>query len=178
MSRKGKIPVTVPAQVKASVSGNCVAIEGPKGKLKKEFHGAVEIKQEGEHLTVRPTSSSRLSRAMYGTARAILQNMVDGAVKGFSKQIEIVGVGFRATVKGAVLDLALGYSHPILYKIPEGVTVVVADNTKVTISGADKHAVGQVAADIKHFYPHEPYKGKGVRIVGEHLRRKEGKKTA
>ncbi len=178
MSRIGKVPISLPANVKVSVDGNTVLVEGPKGKLKRDLGSAVRILSEDSTVTVEPTSNSRISRAMFGTARSLIQGMVEGVVSGFSKDLEINGVGFRATVKGSVLDLALGYSHPINYNIPAGITVTVTDNTKVKVEGLDKQLVGQVAADIKHYYPVEPYKGKGVRIVGEFVRRKEGKKTA
>lgn len=178
MSRIGKLPISIPANVKVSVSDTTVLVEGPKGKLERNLGPNVRVKSEDSTVTVEPTSNSRVARAMYGTARSLIQNMVDGVVSGFSKDLEINGVGFRATVKGSMLDLALGYSHPINYTIPAGVTVTVTENTKVKVEGLDKQLVGQVAADIKHYYPVEPYKGKGVRIVGEFVRRKEGKKTA
>lgn len=178
MSRIGKVPISLPANVKVAVDGTSVSVEGPKGKLKRDLGSHVRVKSEDSVVTVEPASNSRISKAMYGTARALIQNMVDGVVSGFSKELELNGVGFRATLKGSVLDLALGYSHPINYQIPAGVTVTVTDSTKLKVEGIDKHMVGQVAADIKHYYPVEPYKGKGVRIVGEFVRRKEGKKTA
>jgi len=178
MSRKGKLPVAIPEKVKVAITKNVVTVEGPKGKLTKAFDSNVEISENDNHVIVKPLNDSRIANAMHGTARSIIQNMVDGVVNGYSKSLEIFGVGFKATLKGRVLDLALGYSHPILYSIPENITVTVTENTKLRIDGADKHMVGQVAADIKHFYPVEPYKGKGVRIIGEHVRRKEGKKTA
>ena len=121
---------------------------------------------------------SRLGKAMHGTVRAILQNMVTGVVEGYSKSLEIHGVGFRAALKGKILNLSLGYSHEINYEVAEGVTVTITENTKLKVEGVDKHMVGQVTADIKSYYPVEPYKGKGVRIVGEYVRRKEGKKIA
>ncbi len=178
MSRIGKLPVAIPPKVKVAVKDNTITVEGPKGKLVKSFDRAVKVAADDTAITVAPAAESRLAKAMYGTARSIIAGMVAGVVSGYEKNLEIQGVGFKATVKGKVLDLALGYSHPINYNIPEGITVTVAENTKVKIQGADKHMVGQVAADIKHFYPVEPYKGKGVRIVGEPVRRKEGKKTA
>lgn len=178
MSRIGKLPISIPSQVKVSVDGQVVTVEGPKGKLSRDFDKAVRFNVDGAELRVEPATDSRHSRSMYGTSRSILQNMVDGVVNGFSKSLEIHGVGFRATLKGDILDLALGYSHPIHYPIPAGITVTITDNTKLKVEGADKQVVGQVAADIKHYYPVEPYKGKGVRIVGEFVRRKEGKKTA
>lgn len=176
-SRIGKLPVAIPAKVTITIDGNRVTVEGPKGKLVKAFNKAVTLEMVDNAVAVRPVNEGRLARAMQGTARAIINNMVKGVVEGFSKDLEIHGVGFRATLKGNVLDLALGYSHPIEYSLPEGITVTIKENTKLKVEGADKHMVGQVAADIKHFYPVEPYKGKGVRIVGEFVRRKEGKKS-
>lgn len=178
MSRIGKLPVAIPDKVKAEITDNTVKVEGPKGSLSQTFDSSVKIEFADGEIRVSPVDESRRARAMYGTARSIIANMVDGVVDGYSKKLEIEGVGFRAAVKGAVLDLSLGYSHPINFPIPEGVTVTVADNTKITVEGADKQAVGACAARIKSFYPAEPYKGKGVRIAGEFVRRKEGKKTA
>ncbi len=182
MSRIGKLPVKVPAGVKASVVDNVVTVEGAKGKLSEAFNKAVTIALEGDEITVTPASASRLSNAMHGTARSIIAAMVKGVVEGFQKVLEIKGVGFKADLKGNVLTLALGYAHPCIYTLPEGITVVIGEtpdrNPLLTVSGASKRMVGQVASDIKHFYPVEPYKGKGVRIHGEFVRRKEGKKTA
>jgi large subunit ribosomal protein L6 len=178
MSRIGKLPVPLTDKVKAEIEGNTVKVTGPRGTLIQEFDSSIRIALENGELKVSPNGEDRRARAMYGTARSILSNMVTGVVDGFSKDLQIEGVGFRATVNGTVLDLALGYSHPIAFTIPEGVTITVADNTKVKVEGADKQAVGACAARIKSFYPAEPYKGKGVRIVGEFVRRKEGKKTA
>ena len=178
MSRIGKLPVEIPEKVKASVSGNSVSIEGPKGAIAKSFDAPVVIELADNAISVQPKGGSVLARAMHGTARSIIQGMVDGVVHGYSKDLVINGVGFRATVNGKLLDLNLGYSHPIEYPIPEGITITVAENTKVKVEGIDKQVVGQVAADIKAYYPVEPYKGKGVRIVGQFVRRKEGKKTA
>ncbi len=178
MSRIGKLPVGIPDKVKAEITDNTVRIEGPKGALTQTFDASVKIEFADGEIKVVPANDSRRARAMYGTARAVIANMVQGVVEGFSKNLQIEGVGFRAAVKGDVLDLSLGYSHPINFAIPKGVTVTVADNTKITVEGPDKQAVGACAARIKSFYPAEPYKGKGVRIAGEFVRRKEGKKTA
>ena len=176
-SRIGKLPVAIPEKVTLTIDGNKVMVEGPKGKLEKEFNKSVSLTVADKVLTVTPADESRLARAMQGTARAIIFNMVKGVVEGYSKDLEIHGVGFRAALKGNILDLALGYSHPIEYPLPEGITVTIKENTKLKVEGADKHMVGQVAADIKQYYPVEPYKGKGVRILGQFVRRKEGKKT-
>ncbi|MEQ9823365.1 MAG: 50S ribosomal protein L6 [Puniceicoccaceae bacterium] len=178
MSRIGKLPVAIPEKVSCKIEGNTVTIKGPKGELTKSFHSSVSISENEGQIEVTPRDSSRLAKAMYGTARSILNGMVIGVVDGYSKQIEISGVGFKAEVKGDILDLSLGYSHPIHHKIPEGVAVTMDGNTKMKIEGIDKQVVGQLAASVKQYFPMEPYKGKGVRIVGEFVRRKEGKKTA
>lgn len=178
MSRVGKIPVKVPAGVTVSVDGNTVKVKGPKGELSQTFDRAIVIEFANNQITIKPRDDSRLARAMYGTARAIIANMVEGVAKGYVKNLELVGVGFKAIVKGKVLVLNLGYSHDINYPIPAGIVITVAENTKIKVEGADKHRVGQVAADIYHFYKVEPYKGKGVRMEGQYIRRKEGKKAA
>ncbi|ADE54693.1 50S ribosomal protein L6 [Coraliomargarita akajimensis] len=178
MSRIGKLPVPVLDKAKVAVNGQTVSAEGPKGKLEKTFDSAVKIELVDNEVRVSPANSSRHARAMYGTARSIINNMVTGVVNGYSKQLELKGVGFRCALKGDVLDLALGYSHPCLLNIPQGITITVKDNTKITVEGADKEVVGEVTAKIFRFYPAEPYKGKGVHIVGQYVRRKEGKKSA
>tara|TARA_A100001037_G_scaffold288391_1_gene298960 strand:- start:340 stop:876 length:537 start_codon:yes stop_codon:yes gene_type:complete len=178
MSRIGKLPVAIPDKVEASVQGTQVTVKGPKGSLTKEFAPVVDIASGEDGITVAPSDGSRFARAMQGTVRSIVNSMVVGVTEGFSKSLEINGVGFRATVQGNIIDLALGKSHEIKHPIPEGVTVTVEDGTKVKVEGSDKQAVGQLAAQIKAYYPVEPYKGKGVRIIGEYVRRKEGKKTA
>ncbi len=179
MSRIGKIPVHVPAGVKLSIDGATVHVEGAKGKLTKTFDGSVvKISMDGDLVHVEPINDSRFAGAMHGTVRAIINNMVKGVVEGYKKQLEIQGVGFKASLSGDKLDLALGQSHPIVYTVPAGIKITITDGVKLDVTGADKHLVGQVAADIKSFKPVEPYKGKGVRIVGEYVRRKEGKKTA
>ncbi len=178
MSRIGKLPVAISEKVKASINGNVVTIEGPKGTMTKSFNDSVIIELVDNAVVIKPKNDSVSSRAMHGTARSIIQGMVDGVVNGYSKDLVINGVGFRAAVRGSILDLNLGYSHPIEYSIPETIKITVAENTKVKVEGVDKQMVGQVAADIKAYYPVEPYKGKGVHIVGEFVRRKEGKKTA
>lgn len=178
MSRIGKLPVAIPEKVKVAVNGCDVTVEGPKGKLCKSFDQTVKITVGDDGVIVEPASNSRLARAMWGTARSIIAGMVKGVQTPYTRNLEIEGVGFKAILKGKVLDLALGYSHPIEYTIPEGITVTVDNGTKLKVEGPDKHLVGQVSADIKSYYPVEPYKGKGVRIVGQYVRRKEGKKTA
>ncbi len=178
MSRIGKLPVVIPAGVKVSTAGQTVNVEGPKGKLSQSFDSVVEVKVDGKQVIVTPKGDSRFANAMHGTARAIINKMVKGVTEGYSKKLTIEGVGFKAAVKGDIVDLALGYSHPVFVKIPAGIKVVVNEGTKLEVSGADAHAVGQVAAQIYQHKPVEPYKGKGVRLDGQYVRRKEGKKTA
>jgi large subunit ribosomal protein L6 len=178
MSRIGKVPVPVPDKVKVDVKGQTVSVEGPKGKVSKTFADVVTITLADKKVSVKPNDDSRFAQAMFGTARSVIAGMVKGASEGFVKDLEIQGVGFKANLKGKVLDLALGYSHAILFDIPEGIKITVTDQTKVKVEGADKQLVGKVTAEIRSFYPPEPYKGKGVRIVGERVRRKEGKTVA
>jgi len=175
MSRIGKTPITLPENVKFNLAGSLVTIEGAKGKLTWELPKGIAASVEGTTLTVTRSSEDRSIRALHGLSRALLNNMVTGVSKGFRRDLEIQGVGFRAAVKGDKLDLSIGYSHPILFPIPNEIKVAVTDNTKISIEGIDKHLVGQVAADIRAYYPPEPYKGKGIRYSDEQVRRKEGK---
>ena len=178
MSRIGKQPVLIPDKVKVTVTDTTVLVEGPKGKVSKLFAPVVKITVADKKVTVAPTEQSRFANAMYGTARSIIAGMVKGVTDGYVKDLEIQGVGFKANLKGNQLDLALGYSHPILMEIPAGIKVTVTDQTKVKVEGADKQLVGAIATEIRSYYPPEPYKGKGVRFVGERVRRKEGKTVA
>ncbi len=178
MSRIGKQPVPVPEKVKVDISGQTVSVEGPKGKLAKTFNSAAKVTLGEGEINVAPADSTRFANAMYGTARSIIAGMVIGVTEGFAKDLEISGVGFKAVLKGSTLDLALGYSHPILYPVPDGIKVTITDQTKVKVEGVDKQLVGEVAANIRSYYPCEPYKGKGVKYVGERVRRKEGKTVA
>jgi large subunit ribosomal protein L6 len=175
MSRIGKSPVTIPAKVKVNVSGNRVAVEGPKGKLEFSLPRHTVAAVDAGGVVVSRNGDTSEAMAMHGLARAIINNMVRGVAEGFSKKLEIQGVGFKAAVQGGAVNLSLGFSHPILYPIPVGIKVVVEENTKLTIEGADKELVGRVAAELRSYYPPEPYKGKGVRYVGEKVTRKEGK---
>lgn len=178
MSRIGKLPVLIPDKVKVSVLNGTVKVEGPKGKVEKTFDTSViGIAVEDTKVVVKPKGESRFAKAMHGTVRSTINGMVVGVTKGYEKNLIINGVGFKAAVKGQALDLALGYSHDILQPIPAGVKVTVADGTKVNISGCDKQAVGEFAAQCAKHYPVEPYKAKGVTIEGQHVRRKEGKKA-
>ena len=181
MSRIGKQPVSIPDKVKIEVKDQTVHVEGPKGKVSKTFADVVEITVADKKVRVKPLDESRFAQAMYGTARSVIAGMVKGVTTGYAKELEIQGVGFKAALKGNQLDLALGYSHPILYTIPAGIKVTVTDQTKLKVEGVDKQLVGEVTANIRSYYPPEPYKGKGVRIVGEfaeRVRRKEGKTVA
>lgn len=175
MSRIGKQPIEVPAKVKVSIQGSVVSAEGPKGKLQLNLPRFTSAKVDGSKVTLARSGESAEARAMHGLARALVNNMVKGVADGFQKKLEIQGVGFKAAVQGNVINMSLGFSHPILYPIPAGIKVVVEENTKISIDGADKETVGRVAAELRSFYPPEPYKGKGVRYVGEHVVRKEGK---
>jgi len=178
MSRIGKVPVPIPEKVKVDIKDQTVSVEGPKGKVAKTFAPVVKIEVANKKVTVAPLEETRFAAAMYGTARSVIAGMVKGVTEGYTKELEIQGVGFKANLKGKQLDLALGYSHPILFDIPEGIKITVTDQTKLKIEGADKQLVGAVTANIRAYYPPEPYKGKGVRIVGERVRRKEGKTVA
>ncbi|MCK9587986.1 MAG: 50S ribosomal protein L6 [Terrimicrobiaceae bacterium] len=176
MSRIGNKKITLPAKVKVSVSeSGSVAVEGPKGKLAWTLPAPIKAKVEGAELALTRPGDSRQEKALHGLSRALVANMVTGVSEGFKRELEIQGVGFKAAVQGKTLNLSLGKSHPILFPIPAEIKITVADNTKITIEGIDNHIVGQCAADIRAFYPPEPYKGKGVRFVGEQIRRKEGK---
>jgi large subunit ribosomal protein L6 len=176
MSRVGKLPISIPDKVTIKVADDrSILIEGPKGKLSWKLPEGVKLDQDQGIVTIVRENEERHTRAMHGTTQRLLGNMVEGVSKGFRKDLEIHGVGFRAAVKGDNLDLNLGQSHPRLHPIPTGITVTVADNTKIAIEGIDKQLVGQVAADIRSYYPPEPYKGKGVRYAGEQIRRKAGK---
>ena len=164
------------AGVKVSIDGRRVAVEGPQGKLAQELHQLIELQQEpGSVLRVVPRSVSREARALHGLSRTLVANMVTGVTKGFSRKLEIEGVGYRAQMKGRTLLLNLGFSHQVVFEPPEGISIEVADNTRITVRGADRGKVGETAAQIRRFYPPEPYKGKGIRYVDERVRRKAGK---
>ena len=175
MSRIGKQPIAIPAQVKVEVKGQNIKVEGPKGKLNWELPRRTSLKVEGGKIVVSRAGDDAQSRALHGLSRALVNNMVKGVSEGYVKKLEIQGVGFKAAVTGKIVNLALGYSHPINYSIPDQIKVTVEENTKITIEGPDKMMVGKVASEIRAYYPPEPYKGKGVRYAGEHVQRKEGK---
>jgi large subunit ribosomal protein L6 len=176
MSRIGNKAVEVPDKVKVNVDEEGgVSVEGPKGKLHWKLPRQIRASVEGNRVSFVRETESRSVRALHGLSRSLVHNMVQGVSEGFTKQLEIEGVGFKAAVQGATLNLSLGFSHPVPFSIPGDIKITVADSTKITVQGVDKKLVGQVAADIRRFYPPEPYKGKGVRYAGEQIRRKEGK---
>ncbi|MDR2576542.1 MAG: 50S ribosomal protein L6 [Puniceicoccales bacterium] len=180
MSRAEKKPIIAPSGVTIHLGGGLVSVTGPRGVLEQSFPlEFVQFHLDGSQLSLKAANNSRQARAIVGTARAIVDNMITGVTRGFTRQLEISGVGFKAILeKGTTLNLSLGTSHPIRYVLPAGIRVVVVDGVKLTVEGIDRQKVGQVAADIYAFYPIEPYKGKGVAIVGKFVRRKEGKKAA
>lgn len=177
MSRIGKKPIVVPAGVTVTVNGNEVTVKGPKGTLIKEFNKEIAIKLEGNEIIVERPNDEKEMRAIHGTTRALIHNMVVGVSEGFKKVLNLVGVGYRAAVKGKDLELALGYSHPIVINEIENITFTVEKNTTIIIEGIEKDVVGQVAAVIRSKRAPEPYKGKGVKYADEVIRRKEGKKS-
>ena len=176
MSRIGKRPVAIPSGVTASVEGQTVKVKGPKGQLQFVVHDDVEVKFESGAVKVAPRFETNRAQALYGTARAQIANLVAGVTKGFEKKLEITGVGYRAALQGKKLQLALGYSHDVVYGIPEGIAITVPKPTEIVINGSDSQRVGQVAAEIRSYRPPEPYKGKGVKYSDEFIFRKEGKK--
>ena len=175
MSRIGKIPIVLPPKVKVEVKGRQVRVEGPKGKLNMDLPPHTSLKVENGRALLFRDGDEPKRKALHGLSRALMWNMVKGVSDGFVKKLEIQGVGFKAAVQGKTVNMSLGYSHPINYAIPDQIKVTVEDNTKLTIEGPSKQVVGQVAAELRGFYPPEPYKGKGVRYAGEHVQRKEGK---
>lgn len=176
MSRVAKEPIELPQGVEFSQSGTTVSVKGKNGTLSMELNPEVEFKREDKTLTVGARSGSRFSTAISGTTRALLANMVKGVNEGFEKKLELVGVGYRAQAQGSKLNLTLGFSHPVVYEVPAGISVETPSQTEVVVKGADKQQVGQVAAEIRRYRPPEPYKGKGVRYSDEHVVRKEAKK--
>jgi large subunit ribosomal protein L6 len=175
MSRVGLKPIPLPDKVAVKLDGRNVVVEGPKGKLDFSLPEGIDLKSAEGTVVVSRAAETRQLKALHGTARSLINNMILGVSKGFVKDLEIHGVGLRAAVKGKELDLSLGRSHPLLHPIPAGLTVTVAENTKIKVEGIDKQLVGQFAAEVRGYYPPEPYKGKGVRYSDEHVRRKEGK---
>jgi len=176
MSRIGKKPVPIPSGVTANVEGQTVKVKGPKGAMQVVLPDDVEIKMDAGAVQVDPRNETKRARAMWGTSRTLVANLVTGVTKGFEKKLEITGVGYRAALQGKNLQISLGYSHEVLYPVPEGITIVAPKPTEIVVTGIDKQKVGQVAAEIRAFRPPEPYKGKGVKYAGEYIFRKEGKK--
>jgi large subunit ribosomal protein L6 len=176
MSRIGKKPIDVPSGVTAAVDGQDVKVKGPKGELAFRVHDDVVVEFKDGKVTVQPREDTKRARSMWGMSRTMVSNLVEGVTKGFEKKLEITGVGYRASVQGKNLVLALGYSHDVIYPIPDGIQIVTGKPTEVTISGVNRQRVGQVAAEIRDFRRPEPYKGKGVKYAGEFIFRKEGKK--
>lgn len=176
MSRIGKKPVAIPSGVSASIENGTLTVKGPKGSLALGLAESVEYKVEGDSIAVTPANSSRQARAFWGMQRTLVSNLVEGVTQGFSKTLQMTGVGYRAAVKGKTLNMQLGFSHDVNIDIPEGIEVKTPDQTTIEISGNDKQAVGQLAAEIRRWRKPEPYKGKGIRYRGEFIFRKEGKK--
>lgn len=174
MSRIAKKPISVPAGVEVNVSETAISMKGPKGSASYELHKGVIVAKEGAELKVSPREIT--DDAMAGTARTLVSNMITGVTKGFEKKLELVGVGYRAQAQGKVLNLTLGFSHPVAYAIPEGITIETPSQTEILVKGADKQKVGQVSAEIRAYRPPEPYKGKGVKYSDEKILRKEAKK--
>ena len=175
MSRIGKMPGAVPSGVEVKIDGTTVTVKGKKGELTRTFQPTMIIKQEGEEILITPADDERQTNAYWGLTRSLLNNMVEGVANGFSKKLELVGVGYRASLKGRDLEMQLGFSLPVLVQAPEGITFEVPSQTEIVVSGASKEQVGQIAADIRKWRKPEPYKGKGIRYEGEHVRRKAGK---
>jgi large subunit ribosomal protein L6 len=178
MSRIGKKPVTIPKGVTLQLEDHTVAVKGPKGELRRTLHEEMQLALDKDQFTVVRPSEEQKHKALHGLTRTLVQNMVDGVSKGFSKSLEIQGVGYKAEAKAYGVNLIVGYSHPVKYEAPKGIKISVDNNVNVKIEGADKELVGQVAAELRSVRPPEPYKGKGIRYVGEQVRRKAGKTGA
>jgi large subunit ribosomal protein L6 len=176
MSRIGNRPVPIPAGITANVAGQIVKIKGPKGSLEAVLHDDVTAKLEDGRIKIEPRADTKRARSQWGTSRSMIANLIAGVTKGFERRLEINGVGYRASVQGKNLQLALGYSHDIVYPIPEGITIATPRPVEIVITGIDRQKVGQVAAEIRDYRPPEPYKGKGIKYAGERIFRKEGKK--
>jgi len=178
MSRIGKKQLDVPSLVKVKIEKNTVTVEGPKGKLNFDFHHRMDVSLDANKITVKRPSDLKLDKSLHGLTRTLISNMIKGVTEGYKKELEVQGVGFKAAVQGKALNMNLGFTHPINFNIPEGITIQTPKPTSIIVSGIDKRLVGQTAAQIRDFYRPEPYKGKGIRYVGEHVRRKVGKKVA
>ena len=176
MSRIGKKPVPVPSGVTVSLDGQTIKVKGPKGELQTQLVDLVNVKQDGDNLVVSPVDQTKPARSAWGLSRTLVANLITGVTEGFTKKLEINGVGYRAALQGQGLQLNLGYSHDVVYAIPQGIDITVPKPTEIVVSGIDKQRVGQVAAEIRAWRPPEPYKGKGVKYADEMIFRKEGKK--
>jgi large subunit ribosomal protein L6 len=176
MSRIGKRAIAVPAGITANVEGQTVKVKGPKGVLQVVLHDDVAVKLDGSQIKVDPRGETKRARSQWGTSRTLIANLISGVTKGFERRLEINGVGYRAAVQGKNLQIALGYSHDIVYPIPEGITIATPRPVEIVITGSDRQKVGQVAAEIREYRPPEPYKGKGIKYADERIFRKEGKK--
>jgi large subunit ribosomal protein L6 len=176
MSRIGKVPVKVPAGVTANIADGALSMKGPKGTLSIDLVGEVLYAVEGDTVTIKPANDTKRARSFWGMQRTMVQNLVTGVTDGFTKTLQITGVGYRANVQGKNLKLQLGYSHDVDFAIPDGIDIKTPDQTTINISGIDKQQVGQVAAEIRRWRKPEPYKGKGIKYAGEYIFRKEGKK--
>ena len=175
MSRIGRSPIAIPSGAKVTQQGQQLAVEGPKGKLSITLPSMISARQQEQQLLIERQGDEKQTRALHGLYRALVANMVHGTVSGFSKELEVAGVGYRAQLQGKQLSLNVGFSHPVLMPIPEGITVEVPKPTSIVIKGSDKHLVGQFAANVRRVAPPEPYKGKGIKYAGELIRRKAGK---
>lgn len=178
MSRIGKKPIELPKGVKAASEAGSIKIEGPKGSLVQAIHSRIEVSLQDNKILVKRKSDMKLDKSLQGLTRSLINNMTKGVTEGFKKELEISGVGFKAAVQGKQLVLNLGFTHPVNYSIPDGITIQAPKPTIIVVTGIDKRLVGQTAAEIRDFYRPEPYKGKGIRYAGEHVRRKVGKKVA
>lgn len=178
MSRIGKLPISIPDTVKVELQDHTVSVNGPKGTLSMVAHPAMDVRVQDRQVLCGRPSDAKFHKALHGLTRSLIANMVEGVTKGFERKLELVGVGYRAAVQGQNLTMTLGYSHPIIYPIPQGIRIEVKDQTQLTVSGTDKQLVGAVAAKVRSFRPPEPYKGKGVKYADERIRRKAGKTGA
>jgi len=178
MSRIGKLPITIPEKVKVEVRDHAVTVNGPKGTLTMTAHPAIDVQVKDRQVVCGRPSDEKFHKALHGLTRSLIANMVEGVTKGFERKLELVGVGYRASLLGQNVNMSLGYSHPIIFPVPPGIKIDVKDQTQLTVSGMDKQQVGAVAAKLRSFRPPEPYKGKGVKYAEERIRRKAGKTGA
>lgn len=178
MSRIGKKPIAIPKEVKVDIKDGSVAIEGPKGKLELRLPYGVNVESKDGQITVKRISDTKLNKSTHGLTRALIANMIKGTTEGYTKELEIIGVGFKAQIQGNKLNMQLGFSHPVVFTIPEGIKIETPKNTQIIIRGIDKEMVGEIASEIRAVAPPEPYKGKGIRYSGEYVKKKIGKAQA